>query len=156
VQQGTTGENSPIINSPITIGNIPKDISSQDMTAIVTFLSSAPAKTRVAVATDQVSGNASVPGKFYDALKAAGWPMVGEGVTPMIAFGPPGKGFQGAVITIKGEPLKPNETISVSANDPTAYIGKVLDALKIPRILLRVPDQPDDQISITFEGGFPN
>jgi hypothetical protein len=44
VQQGTTGNNSPIINSPITVGDVPKSISPQDMSALTSYFLNAKTK----------------------------------------------------------------------------------------------------------------
>jgi hypothetical protein len=117
VQQGTTGDNSPIVNSPITIGSVPKDISPQEMDSIIRYLSSAPIKARVRITADQFSGNAPFPEKFYDALKNAGWNMLDDGVNSMMEFSPPGKKFQGAVLYVNGIPLKPNEIAYPEASD---------------------------------------
>ena len=76
-------------------------------------------------------------------------------MSQMIAFSAPGKKFQGAIVLVKGEALKPNEGVYFDSSDPVAYIGTVLTSLKIPRVLQRVPNQPDGQITIQFEGGFP-
>lgn len=154
VQQGTTGDKSPIINSPITIGNVPKDISPQDVISLTKYFSNAPIKARVIVSADQFSGNTPFPDKFYDALKDGGWPMLEAGVNRVMGFGPPGKKFQGAVLMVRGEPLK--STIYTDVSDPLTYIGNALVTFKIQRILRRVPDYPEGQIMIDFEGGFPD
>jgi hypothetical protein len=156
VQQGTTGDNSPITNSPITIGNVPKDISDKEMASLVDYLSSAPQKVPIFINADQISGTVPFPDKFYDALNSAGWPMIRPGVDRMTGFGPPGKPFRGAVVAVKGEPLKPGETVNTGPSDPLTYIGKALDRFKIPIILKREPNQTEGQIAIVFEGGFPN
>lgn len=156
VQQGTTAPNSPIIDSPITLGSVPKDISPQDMNSIITYLSSAPIKESIRVVEDQFSGSAPFPDKFYDALKSAGWTMLDAGVSSMVGFSAPGKKFQGAVVLVKGEPLKPDESFNPTASDPLNYIGAVLESQHIPRILRREPNLPEGQIIIQFEGGFPN
>jgi len=157
IQQGTTGPNSPIIDSPITVGSVPKDISQQDMNSIVTYLSSAPTKASIKVVADQFSGNAPFPDKFYNALKRSGWPMLDDGVVPIVGMSAPGKKFQGAVVIIKGEPLKPGQTFYPDTpSDPLNYIGSVLEHLHIPRILQRDPNIPEGQIYVQFEGGFPD
>ena len=81
--------------------------------------------------------------------------MADQGVNHMIGFGPPGKRFQGAVVTVKGEPLGPNETIYFDASDAVFFIGRALEALKIPRIIRREPAQVEGLIVISFQGGFP-
>ncbi len=156
VQQGTTGNNSPIIDSPINIGDIPRSISTQDMAALAAFFRSAKSKSSISIRADQVSGLAPFPDKFYQALKDGGWTMIEEGVNHYMGFAPPGPRFQGAVVYINGAPLAPNETVYFNENDPMLYIGKALEALKIPRLLRREQSLPEVQISINFEGGFPH
>ena len=155
VQQGTTGINSPIINSPITIGDIPKTISPVDMTNVVRYFQQAKSTVKIAILADQYSGAAPFPDDLYDALKTAGWMMQDTGVNRLMILSGPGKPFQGAVIAEKGEPLKPGETVFVPGSDPIAFLGAVLDAYKIPRSLQRTPGQPDGLITVTFRGGFP-
>jgi hypothetical protein len=156
VQQGTTGNDSPIINSPITVGNVPKSISPQDMSALTSYFSNAKNKAKVNVAADQISGAAPFPGDFYDALKAGGWIMLEQGVNQYIGFAAPGKRFQGAIVTVRGEPLGPNETVSFEGSDPITYIGAALEAFKIPRSLKRDKSQEEGVITVDFQGGFPH
>jgi hypothetical protein len=119
------------------------------------YLSSAKNKARIKIAVDQ-GNSANFADDFYKTVKDAGWPMEDEGADHFIGFGPPGKRFQGAVIVIKGEPLKPGETVYFDASDPMNYIGRVLELLKVPRILRREPNQPEGRILIQFEGGLPD
>jgi hypothetical protein len=155
VQQGTTGDNSPITNSPITI-NAPKDILDKEMASLVEYLSGAPQKAPILINADQISGKDPFPDKFYDALRNAGWPMVRPGVDRMVGLGPPGKPFRGALVVIKGEPTN-GETINTDPSDPLTYIGMALaNRCKVPILLKREPGQPEGQIAIVFEGGFPN
>lgn len=78
------------------------------------------------------------------------------GVEEFIGFSAPGKRFQGVVIVVKGEPLKPNETVYLSDSDQMFYIARVVDALKLPHILRREQSQPEGSIVIQFEGGLPD
>jgi hypothetical protein len=156
IQQGTTGADRSIINSPITVGNIPKAISVQDMVALKKYFLDAKSKSKVQISADQFSGAAPLPDDFCDALKGGQWTMVDAGVNHMTVFSAPGKKFQGAVVTINGEPLPDGQMTYVDASDPIFYIGNALEALKIPRILKRNKNQPEGVISITFEGGFPD
>src|SRR5205814_4930858 len=118
VQQGTTGANSPIINSPITIGDIPKSVSPQDMATLTSYFLSARNKSKVKIRADQISGAAPFPDDFYRALKSAGWTMLEAGVNNYVGISAPGQRFQGAIVTIKGEPRKPGEEISFEPSDP--------------------------------------
>jgi hypothetical protein len=155
VQQGTTGLNSPIINSPITIGDTPKAITPVDMANVVHFLQQAKSAVTIGVTADQYSGAAPFPDDFYDAFRSAGWTMRDAGVNRVMAFGPPGKPFQGVIITEKGEPLKEGEGASFLPTAPESFIATLLDAYKVPRSLRRIPNQPDNQITVEFQGGFP-
>jgi hypothetical protein len=155
VQQATTGSNSPIINSPITIGDLPKTIQPQDMEVLKTFFRSAQNKARIQISADQFSGAQQLPDDFYDALKGGGWTMVDGGVNHLMGFAPPGRRFQGAVILVRGEPLAPNESTQIDPSDPLSYIGRALAALGIARSLNRDPKLEAGLIIIRFEGGFP-
>jgi hypothetical protein len=155
IQQGTTAPNSPIIDSPITIGSVPKNISPKDMDSIVAYLTGAPTKAHVKVVADQFSGTSPLPDRFYDALKNSGWTMLDAGVDSIVGFSAPGKKFQGAVVIIKGEPLRPDQTFYPdSPSDPLNYIAAVLEHLHIARILRRDPNLAEGAIYIQFEGGF--
>jgi len=156
IQQGTIGADSPIINSPITVGNIPKAISVQDMTLLKKHFLDAKSKSKIQVSADQFSEAVPLPDDFYDALKGGQWTMVDAGVNHVIGFSAPGKKFQGAVVTINGDPLPDGQMTYVDASDPIFYIGNALEALKIPRILKRNRNQPEGVITIAFEGGFPD
>jgi len=156
IQQGTIGADSPIINSPITVGNIPKAISVQDMVVLKKYFLDAKSKSKVQISADQFSGAVPLPDDFYDALNGGQWTMVDAGVNHMIVFSAPGKKFQGAVVTINGEPLPGGQMPYLNASDPIFYIGNALEALKIPHALARNKNQPEGVISITFEGGFPD
>ncbi len=155
VQQGTTGRNSPIINSPITIGDLPKTIEPHDMEVLKAFFRSAPNKGKIMMSADQFSGTQPLPSDFYDALKGGGWNMVETGVSQIIGFGPPGRRFQGAIVTVKGEPLGSNEVPKLDPSDPVSYIGQALGALRVSHILRRDPTLEEGLIIIGFEGGFP-
>jgi hypothetical protein len=156
VQQGTIGADSPIINSPITIGNLPKAISVQDLVVLKKYFLDAKNKSKVQISADQYSGAAPLPDDFYDALKGGGWTMVDAGVIALMGFSPPGRKFQGAVVTVTGEPLSEGEIPHFDLFDPLYYIGNALQALNVPHVLKRDKSQPEGIISIFFEGGFPN
>jgi len=78
-----------------------------------------------------------------------------EGVSEFIGFSAPGKQFHGVEVIVKGEPLKPNEQVNVPDSEPLAYVGHVLEALKLPRSLRRDMSQPENLIIVQFEGGIP-
>jgi hypothetical protein len=153
VQQATAGENSPIINSPITVGDVPKRISPADLTQITQYLSEAKPKSRIRVAVAQNSNAIPFANDIYKAFKDAGWAMDGDGVAEVLVFFPPGKKFQGVDITYKGPPIAPLEPVQVHAGEPLFPIGIVLKALKVPMGLKGDPDQKDaDLITLQFEG----
>jgi hypothetical protein len=156
VQQGTTGGNSPIINSPITVGDVPKDISPADLSTLTDFFRRAPNKARVWILADQFSGANPVVDKLWDALSNAGWPMRDQGVDHATAIYPPGKIEKGAFIIVRGEPpADQSAPIRFEANDPVSFIGRALTALKIPIRVKHDPNLPEGEIGIQFEGGFP-
>jgi hypothetical protein len=152
VQQATAGKDSPIIDSPITIGDVPRRIAPQDMIALTQYLTAAQGKAHLRIAVQQNSNAVKFAEDFYKVFQDAGWPMDGDGVAPYIGFGPPGKKLANVSVTVKGEPLKPNETVYFNAPDPMLYIGKVIEALKLSHALTREQNQPDGVISISFQG----
>jgi hypothetical protein len=156
IEQGTTGANSPIVNSPITVGDMPKRIAAEDMTRVVQYLSAARSKTTIDIQADQYSGASQFPDDVYQAFKDAGWNMKEPGVNRYMGFSAPGPRFQGAVVVIHGEPMKQGEQIFVSATDPLFYVGNVLKAFQVERSLDRRQNQEDGLITINFEGGFPS
>jgi hypothetical protein len=151
VLQGTTGENSPIINSPITVGDVPKRISPAELTNITQYLATAQTKPHIKILAFQ-NGNAVPLAKdIYKAFHDAGWPMSENGVVQALGIASAGQDlFQGAIITVKGVPLGPNEKVTVSVGDPLYYVSAVLDTLKIPRVLSREPNFDDGLIFIQF------
>jgi hypothetical protein len=155
IQQGTTGSGSPIINSPITVGNLPKAISPQDMVTLEAYLRAAATKARVKISADQYSGAVPLPDDFYDALKGGGWAMEDNGTAHMMVFSEAGRIFQGAVVSEYGDPIPAGQRVFVDASDPVFYIGQVLESLKIPHTLTRSKTQPEGLITISFSGGFP-
>lgn len=156
IEQGTTGSNSPIINSPIIVGDFPKTISAGDMIKLTAYFLSVPQKARIEVWADQFSGATPFPDKFYQALKDGGWAMEEPGVHSFMAFSAPGKRFQGVEILVSGEPLKANESIDIRPPDPLFYIGTALKEFKIQMALDRRKDQREGIIRVTFMGGFPD
>jgi hypothetical protein len=152
VQQSTAGDHSPIINSPITIGDVPKRISPQDTASLAQYLSGAQTKANIRVDVQQGSNAVRFADDFYKACKDAGWTMKDEGVNSMMLFGAPGKKLADVVITIKGEPLHPGEKPSVGSNEPLAYVVRVLNALKIEPILRREPNFEDGMLEVIFDG----
>jgi len=60
------------------------------------------------------------------------------------------------VVIVKGEPLKPSETVYFEESDPVTYISHMLDFLKVPHILRRELDRPEGLILVQFEGGLPD
>lgn len=155
VQQGTTGDNSPIIDSPITVGSIPKHISTQDQTSLVGMLSQARSLAegvQIEISADQYSSPSPFPAEFYDVLKKAQWSMKEGEVEPFIQSHPSQKGLKGAIIRVRGS----HDNNFVSDTDPVFYVGKALEKLKVPFVLDRSPGKPQGIITVQFEGGFPD
>jgi hypothetical protein len=155
IQQGTTGSNSPIINSPITVGNGPKAISPEDMKELVAFLGSAPIKTKLVVCADEFSSDVPFPQDFLRAFHDAGWnTMEGSIQRPprdMLPY------FRGARIYLYRDRT---DNSKLSASDPVVYVVKALHALKVPYTIFQtgdVPDQGDPKnevIAVVFLNGF--
>jgi hypothetical protein len=157
IQQGTTGNNSPIINSPITIGDVPQKLSASDYESVRSRLSTCPSKPLVYVVADQVSGKDEIPKQFYDLLKNSGWIMEEVGVNKYGAIYGPGHDFAGAIITVKGDPLKQGEQSSFEESDPAACIGRALGAIRefsVPVTLTLNAGRAEGTIKIDFTGGF--
>jgi len=156
IQQATTAENSPIVNKTITVETIPRRMSTNDVLAAKQYLSNSKRQARVKIAVD--GGNSvDFANDFYRTLEDAGWPMEDAGVDHFIGFAAPeAKRFQGAVVIVRGEPLKPSETVYFEQSDPVTYIVGLLDLLKVPHILRRELDRPEGLILVQFEGGLPN
>jgi hypothetical protein len=152
IQQGTVGPNSPIVNSPITVGDVPRRLSSSDLSNITQYLSEVKVKTRIQIKAAENSNASPFADDFYRALKDAGWPMVDEGVTEVLLIRAPGNKFRGVEIICRGEPVKPNQPVQVTEGDPVFYIGTALKTLGVPVSLTRDPNQEADLITLQFEG----
>jgi hypothetical protein len=156
VQQGTTGSNSPIINSPINIGNAPKAISPAEMKQLVAFLKQAPTKTIVFVGADQYTSDAPFPGEFLKAFHDAGWntfdSIVGKSGQDTLPY------FRGARIYLS---RKPSPGQGYRYPDPVAYICIALDSFKVPIQIIDEGEDgfhfatpSDEVISVEFLNGF--
>jgi hypothetical protein len=157
----SVGQQGGITAGQINVGAVPKHISPQDASAVTDYLLKAknnlPAQLKIVIAADQFSRPQPFVDEFYRIFKNAQWPMRDDGVNDVVTMSAPStKKFQGAMIVVKGEPLKPGETQDVSAPNPLYYIGDVLRALNIERSLDRDPNAESDVIVIQFDGGFPN
>jgi hypothetical protein len=152
VQQATTGDSSPIINSPITVGDVPKRISAKDLVTITQYLEDAKAKTRIQITSAQNANSLPFARDVYKAFKDAHWTMEGDGVgEPVVLWG--GKRFEGVTIKCKGEHIGPTETTTVHEGEPLFYIGNVLKKLQVPVEMDRDPDQKEgDLITLQFTG----
>jgi hypothetical protein len=127
------------------------------MTIVVDLLREAKSKARIAIVADQVSSTAPFPFDFYQAMKDGGWPMQESGVSiAVVTYKGGGKHFQGAIIREKGEPPGSGDSVRVSDSEPAFYVGKALESLNVPTILERRVDEPEGQITVIFEGGFPD
>lgn len=155
IQQVTTGNGSPIINSPITVGKVPTQLSEQHLAALTTFFLSAPNKAEIIVRADQMSDIEPLPKQFYESLRDGGWKMVDQGVSPMTSFLDHGSRFQGAAITISDVTPKTDDRFVYSTSSPIARITSALDALKIPYYLQSSKNQRESLIEVWFLGGFP-
>ena len=156
VLQGTTGANSPIINSPVTIGKVPKTIPPDLADELVALLKAAPTKAKVGVMVDQLSGVEPLPDEFYDVLKRAGWPMAATGASHVMALYGPGRIPQGAEMLLRGSPPETPGNTWVGPEDPLFYLGTALQRLGINPSLRRQPNHEEGVITVSFRGGFPS
>jgi hypothetical protein len=157
VQQATTGENSPIVNSPITIGDVPKHISPGDMANLTNYLHAVKdkfANVRVGVAADQYTQSSPFVDDFFKILSDAQLPMAAPGVQEIMVFNAhSSQKFKGVRIGVKGEPLKPGEGANVAPPDPLYYLTAIIDALRLPRQLDRDRNAEAGVITLKFLGG---
>jgi hypothetical protein len=151
VDQHTEGQNSPIINSPITIGNVLKRMSPADMSTIEQFLTPAYARTKIAVEFRQSTNAGGFAEDFYNVFKSSHWPMSGDEVGSYISP----SNAKGVIVRMKGEPLRPGETIQLARQDPAFYVFQVLAGYKILNDLYRDQQQPEDTITVNFQGDLP-
>jgi hypothetical protein len=156
VQQATTGENSPIINSPVTIGNVPKHISTQDRLELGAFLANGKRfaeGVQIEISADQYSSPSPFPAEFYNLLNNATWSMRGPQVETFFSSSPHYRpDFKGAIIRSNGS----DKDGAVLVNDPLFYIANTLTRLHVPIVLDRNPGKEKGLIAVVFEGGFPD
>jgi hypothetical protein len=91
IQQSTTGNDSPIVNSPITVGSVERRMTQIETTEVTSYLTAASNKCRIKVAAAQNSNSTPFANNVYDAFKAADWKMDDAGVEDVLVFSPPGK-----------------------------------------------------------------
>jgi hypothetical protein len=91
VLQGTTGANSPIINSPITIGKVPKTIPPDLADELVAFLKAAPTKAKVDVMVDQLSGVEPSARRVLRCPEESRGPLAATGASHVMALYAPGR-----------------------------------------------------------------
>ncbi len=162
ILQGTTGANSPIVNSPITVGNVPKHISPEDFKTLEDYLSKAELRLTpgigLQITADQYTRSSPFVDDFYTLFHDSHWPMKDAGVGEVMGFSSPTvKKFKGAVVTIKGEPFEHDgEQTTVHEPEPLYYIGTVLKALKVPTTLKHDQNMETGLIVLQFEGGLPD
>jgi hypothetical protein len=121
------------------------------MIKITDYLSQVKAKTRIQITVAQNSNAIHYANDVYKAFKDAGWTMDGEGVSEVLIIWS-GKKFEGVEIISKGEPVAPNEKVSVNEGDPLFYIGTVLNMLGTPMSLTREPNRDANLITLKFTG----
>jgi hypothetical protein len=122
---------SPNSKCHLTVGNIPKHISPEDMKTLKDYLSKAElrltAGIELQISADQYSRSSLFVDGFYTLFHDSHWPMKDAGVAEVMTLaGPTVKKFQGAVVAIKGEPFQQGgEDTVVREPDPLYYIGNV-------------------------------
>jgi hypothetical protein len=130
---------------------VPQRVSAADMARIKEYLSQVQTKTRIQITVAQNSNAIPYANDVYKAFRLAGWTMEGEGASEVLVLWS-GKKFTGVTIVSKGEPIAPNEKVSVNEGDPLFYIATVLNMLEMPRELTREPKRDADLITLQFSG----
>ncbi len=155
VQQATAGNNSSIINSPVSIGQIPKSIPHADMVRLTAVLQHAPNKCSIRIQTDQWSAEPPFTRDLYNLFKDGGWPMGYPHVENHESLGGPIVAAHATIIE-SGEPPPQDELVSLNGDDPVATIAQVLTDLGYkPKIALN-KDVPKGTVFIDFSGQFTN
>lgn len=84
-----------------------------------------------------------------EVLSAAGWKVVGNGISSFMSFGPP---TQGLVIKFHGSPVAPGHTVRVPKSSPQGMIGMVADALKVNVTVQRLPSIKEGRVDLEIYG----
>jgi hypothetical protein len=115
VQHATTGDNSPIVDSPITIGTVTFRIPEAKQPKIINILSQYPATIGV---TPVQGGDSDFAHDWHDVLKAANWETDGIG-----SFVPVGSNMMdGILINIPGD-VPADGKVWVAPNTPLLRSG---------------------------------
>ena len=154
VQQGTTGANSPIIDSPITIGNLPKTIAPKDMDTLKGFFLNAKAKCKVLITADQHNSATPLPQNFLDALISGNW--TATGVTPYTNLSAAKYGSGGAMVMIRGEPEGIDNNAHFEDSEPIFYVLKALETEHVPYVVYHSRLLTEDTIKVDFVGIYAN
>jgi len=124
VQQTTTGDNSPIINSPITVGTVAMRIPEAKKLEIISVLAQHPA--RIGVTLVQ-GGDSEFARDWRDVLIAAGWETGGGGIGSFI---PTSGDMDGIWINIPGDVPKDGR-VWIGTDTPQAALREAARILGI-------------------------
>jgi hypothetical protein len=156
---GTTGANSPIVGNSITVGEIPKRISENDMNEVVTLLQNPVCKERISIQADQFASAAPFTHDLYHAFKSAGWTMEEPGVNTRMMVGPGVGQTQHVVVIEYGEAQTAGQQMVIQPNNPTWCVFRALRLLGINSTLSRTKmarfgdgPYPPDLITIDLTG----
>ena len=142
IQQGTTGNNSPITNSPINVGDVTKRISKEQIRNVGVLLSHCANKPKVDILGDQYSAR----GPFLDQLHAlftdAGFVMLEPRPNMRMIIGASAKELAQVSITEYGEPVAPGSVVQINSSDPAFCVLGALKALGLEPTVSRSKNNP--------------
>jgi hypothetical protein len=151
VRQGTTGNNSPIINSPITVGNTSLAFTQEQRTEIIDKLSHAAHKTTIAVVATQFSAGSKFPFDLYNIFKESGWSMYTDGVISVMALNlPSSTPMPSVIVKVHGDPS--DKSVPKDIADSLGYVAFVFDKVNLPKLISHELTVPEGEIVISFEG----
>lgn len=153
VQQGTTGGNSPIINSPIVVGDVPRRISQVDMIQITNALRGFPNKCKVKIRAEQLGNTGPFANDLYKAFKDAGWDMADTGVEGFMVVGVPMKAAK-ADVNENGETIQQINSLTFQAGSPFTFIAQIILSLGLHVDVQRGKDIAPGLVVISFSGRF--
>ena len=150
VQQGTTGTNSPIIDSPITIGTLGKAITPKNKAVLAALFLNAKAKCRVLITADQHNAATPLPQDFLDVLVAGKWPVSGVDAYTDLSAATYGSG--GAMVMIRSDHSNEDQDRRFDDSEPIFYILKALQTENIRYVIYRSPLFTENTIKVDFRG----
>jgi hypothetical protein len=142
VQQGTTGSNSPIVNSPISIGDVTKTISKEQSKSLASYLLQCPNKGKIEILGDQYSARGEFLDELYSLFSDAGWRMMETRPNIRMIAGPSAKQLSAVSVSEYGEPVIPGERVRVDSSEPAFCVLIALQKLGLTPSINRTKANP--------------